>query len=57
MSNRSSNAQSLVLIVVVLVAVAITLALSVNLLPSAPIAPTPTWPQGIDLPNKLPHLQ
>ncbi|MHB8626832.1 MAG: hypothetical protein ACYDBJ_16195 [Aggregatilineales bacterium] len=56
MPNRSHHAQSLVLVVAVLIAVAVTLILSVSLLPPAPLAPTPTWPQGIDLPNKLPHL-
>jgi hypothetical protein len=56
MANRSYNAQSLVLIVAVLIAVAVTLVMSVGLLPPAPIAPTPTWPAGIDLPDKLPHL-
>jgi hypothetical protein len=35
---------------------ALTLLASVSLLPAAPIAPTPTWPQGIELPNKLPRI-
>ena len=59
MSDRSLHgyhAPSLVLIFVVVVAVAIILALSVSLLPPAPTAPTPTWPAGIDLPDKLPRL-
>jgi len=49
-------AQSLVLIVAVIVAIFVTLAISVSLLPPAPTAPTPTWPAGIDLPDKLPRL-
>jgi hypothetical protein len=56
-SLQGYHAQSLlVLIVAVVVAVAVTLALTVSLLPPAPTAPTPTWPAGIDLPDKLPRL-
>ncbi len=33
-----------------------TVLASVRLLPAAPVAPTPTWPLGIELPNKLPRI-
>jgi hypothetical protein len=44
------------LILAALLIGALTLLASVSLLPAAPIAPTPTWPQGIELPNKLPRI-
>ena len=44
------------LILAALLVVVLTILTSVSLLPAAPIAPTPTWPQGIDLPNKLPRI-
>jgi hypothetical protein len=49
--------RNLLLIVATLIVVALTLLTSLTLLPPAPIAPTPTWPLGIDLPEKLPRIQ
>ncbi len=34
----------------------LTVLASFRLLPAAPIAPTPTWPLGIELPDKLPRI-
>lgn len=50
MNNKNRNA--MLFIVAVLVAL-LTVLGSVSILPPAPIAPTPTWPLGIDLPNTL----
>jgi hypothetical protein len=36
--------------------VLMTILMSFSILPAAPVAPTPTWPLGIDLPNKLPRI-
>ena len=44
------------LIAAALLVALLTLLTSVSLLPAAPGAPTPTWPQGIELPNKLPRI-
>lgn len=44
------------LIGALLIAVIVTAAVALSVLPAAPGAPTPTWPQGIDLPDKLPRL-
>jgi hypothetical protein len=38
------------------IAVLLVLLMAFTLLPPAPIAPTPTWPLGIDLPEKLPRI-
>ncbi len=38
------------------IVVVIALFVSFTLLPPAPPAPTPTWPRGIDLPDKLPRI-
>ena len=48
---------SAVLLLTLIVAVALTLAIALSVLPAAPGAPTPTWPSGIDLPDKLPRVQ
>ncbi len=34
----------------------LTVLASFSLLPAAPTAPTPTWPLGIELPDKLPRI-
>jgi predicted MFS family arabinose efflux permease len=39
-----------------LIVVMMALFVSFTLLPPAPTAPTPTWPQGVDLPDKLPRI-
>jgi hypothetical protein len=39
-----------------LIVVTMVLLMAVTLLPPAPFAPTPTWPLGIDLPDKLPRI-
>jgi hypothetical protein len=48
---------NVLLIVAALLIGVMTLLASFTLLPAAPIAPTPTWPLGIDLPDKLPRIQ
>ena len=53
---RYFRAEHLIVIFVIVVAAILVLGVSVSILPAAPIGPTPTWPQGIDLPDKLPHL-
>ena len=53
-SNRS--AQAFIIGAMLLLAVALLIVLSVDLLPAPPAAATPTWPSGIDLPDKLPRL-
>ena len=45
--------RNLLLIVAVLLVVMMSLIMSVSILPAAPIAPTPTWPLGVELPNTL----
>ena len=42
--------------VVAALLIGLALLTSISMLPAAPTAPTPTWPEGIDLPNKLPHI-
>ncbi len=58
MANKSLSAVggSAVLLITLILAVVLTLAIAVTVLPPAPGAPTPTWPQGIDLPDKLPRI-
>ncbi len=56
MSERSPILQRTILIGALLLALSLALLVSVSLLPPPPTAPTPTWPQGIDLPDKLPRL-
>ncbi len=48
---------NVLLIVAALLIGIMTLLASFTLLPAAPIAPTPTWPLGIELPDKLPRIQ
>jgi hypothetical protein len=45
-----------VLIVTVLIAALLALWIALALLPPPPLAPTPTFPLGIDLPEKLPRI-
>lgn len=56
MTDLKRSAQTLVLWLVLLGVLLAVISFSVELLPSAPSAPTPTWPQGISLPNKLPRI-
>jgi hypothetical protein len=52
-----NSARSLLLFVcAAVIVVVMVLLLAVDLLPSAPRFPTPTWPLGIDLPDKLPRI-
>ncbi|MFN8420393.1 MAG: hypothetical protein U0528_14305 [Anaerolineae bacterium] len=47
----------IILFVTVTIALALlVLILSFEMLPAAPGAPTPTFPMGIDLPEKLPRI-
>jgi hypothetical protein len=46
------NRNGLLAIAIILI-VLMTIFGSFAILPAAPIAPTPTWPLGVDLPNKL----
>jgi hypothetical protein len=48
--------RNLLLVLAALIVIAMTLLTSFTLLPPAPIAPTPTWPLGIELPDKLPRI-
>ena len=41
------------LILAALLVMALALLTSISILAAAPIAPTPTWPIGVDLPNTL----
>jgi heme A synthase len=45
--------RNLLLIVATLLVLLLVVVGSFTMLPAAPIAPTPTWPLGIDLPDKL----
>jgi hypothetical protein len=45
-----------VLIVALLIAALLALSVALTLLPPPPLAPTPTFPLGIDLPEKLPRI-
>ena len=45
--------RNLLLVIATLLVVLLVVLGSFTLLPPAPIAPTPTWPLGIDLPDKL----
>lgn len=56
MSKSGRLVQSLVLAIVIVLTLSAVLIYSVDLLPPAPHLPTPTWPQGIELPDKLPHI-
>jgi hypothetical protein len=56
MSKRHRLSTILLIVAALLIGI-MTLLASFTLLPAAPIAPTPTWPLGIDLPDKLPRIQ
>jgi hypothetical protein len=45
-----------VLIVALLIAALLALGMALTLLPPPPLAPTPTFPLGLDLPEKLPRI-
>ena len=45
--------RNVLLIVAIILVALLTLAASFTLLPAAPIAPTPTYPLGVELPNQL----
>lgn len=46
----------LLFVLAVLLVAALTLLISFDMLPAAPAAPTPTFPKGIDLPDRLPRI-
>jgi hypothetical protein len=46
----------ILLIAALIIAVLVALGTSYTLLPAAPIAPTPTYPLGVNLPNQLPRI-
>lgn len=52
---REGRGVGLFLVAAVIIVV-MALLLSIDLLPPAPRSPTPTWPLGIDLPEKLPRI-
>jgi hypothetical protein len=56
MSKRHRLSTILLIVAALLIGIMALLA-SFTLLPAAPIAPTPTWPLGIELPDKLPRIQ
>lgn len=43
-------------VTVTIILALLVLFLSFDMLPAAPTSPTPTFPMGIDLPEKLPRL-
>ena len=45
--------RNLLLIVAALLVMILALITSIDILPAPPIAPTPTWPLGVDLPVTL----
>lgn len=47
---------SAAVVAAILIAALLALMLAFTLLPPAPLAPTPTFPLGIDLPEKLPRI-
>lgn len=48
--------RTLLLAIITTLVIGLALIVSISILPAAPTAPTPTWPMGIDLPDKLPHI-
>ena len=49
--------RNMLLIAAIVIVALMTLLTSYTLLPPAPFAPTPTWPLGVELPDKLPRIQ
>ena len=47
---------ALLFMVTAVILAAMVWLLSMEMLPAAPTSPTPTWPMGIDLPEKLPRI-
>ena len=47
---------AILFIVTAVLLAALVLLLAMDILPAAPTSPTPTWPRGIDLPEKLPRI-
>jgi len=43
-------------VIAVVLAMLIAIGFSVSVLPAAPLGPTPTWAEGINLPDKLPRI-
>lgn len=50
------NKRAVLFLLAALIVMLMVVVISVSLLPPAPVAPTPTWPRGIDLPDKLPRI-
>lgn len=55
--NRMVSVSLLLIVAALIVAGLLVVSVSVALLPPPPAAATPTWPQGITLPDKLPRFQ
>jgi hypothetical protein len=51
--DKPMHIRNWLLILAALLVMAWALLTSISILPAAPIAPTPTWPLGVDLPNTL----
>lgn len=51
-----SSSRTILLILAALITALLAVIMALILLPPAPIAPTPTFPLGIDLPEKLPRI-
>jgi hypothetical protein len=51
-----STKNSAAVVAAILIAALLALMMALTLLPPPPLAPTPTFPLGIDLPEKLPRI-
>ena len=56
MTTHRAAAGGWLAMLVIGLAMLIVIGFSVSVLPVAPTAPTPTWPEGISLPDKLPRI-
>jgi len=56
MSEKTRALQTILIATAVALIAALVLSASFALLPAPPRAATPTWPQGIQLPDKLPRI-
>lgn len=53
---KSTTGRVLLFALAALIVIVLVVILSISLLPPAPLAPTPTWPLGIDLPETRPRI-
>jgi hypothetical protein len=56
MLTGATSGQALRFALAALIVIVLVVILSISLLPPAPLAPTPTWPLGIDLPEARPRI-